>query len=183
MSDLRALAARVSAIAIEKGWQPPDWETNFIQKLAFAITELNEGVDWVHGIGKDPIEMELADTAIRLLAVVHGLWPERWSPGRIESRRPPTLPSGAIAHERGFYQPIEVGVWPVVRHICDAMECWRKRDPEWAQKDAMISTEMAILETFRLADRLGIDLMVQIQKKAEINAQRPHLHGKGQNVG
>ncbi len=176
-SDLRAIAIRVSALAIEKGWQKPEWSTNFVAKLAFAITELNEGVDWVHGRGKDPLSIELADTAIRLLAVIEGIWPTSWCPGRIEGRVRSQGPAVA------YFQPIEVGVWPIVRHICEAIECWRKNDPKYGAKDAMISTELAILETFRLADRLGIDLMDEIEKKTIVNSLRPHLHGKGQDVG
>ncbi len=172
--SLRAIAENVAELAIAKGWQKPDWD-NFVPKLAFAITELNEAVDWVHGRGKDPVGIELADTAIRLLAIVQGIWPDAWSPGRIEGRRP--------TRRIGLYQPIEVGVWPIVRHICEAIECWRKNDPRYGKKDAMISTEMAILETFRLADSLGINLITEIETKTLVNALRPHLHGKGQNVG
>lgn len=178
MTSLRTIASRIRETADEKGWQKPDWETNFVQKLAFALTELDEGVQWVHGTGADPLGEELADTAIRLLDVVHAIWPERWSPGRIEDRRSVPKPVHV-----GAFQPIEVLVWPTVRHICRAIECWRKNDPFFGAKDAMIHCELGIMEIFRLADRVGIDLLSEIEKKTAFNATRPHLHGKGRNVG
>ena len=47
----------------------------------------------------------------------------------------------------------------------------------------MICCELALLETFRLADRMGIDLMAVIESKSTANAARPRLHGKGRSVG
>ncbi len=173
--NLFEVAERVSRIASEKGFDKADWDENFVQKLAFVITELDEAVQGAKGIGKDPVELELADVAIRLLACLYGVSGTSWSPGRIEGRRSP---------ERiGVWQPIEVAVWPILRKVSEAIECWRKNDPEIGRKDAMICCELALLETFRLADRMGIDLLSIIELKTIANAARPHLHGKGRSVG
>lgn len=178
MTSLYETAARIREVADSKGWQKPDWETNFIHKLAFTVTELNEAVEGVHGTQADPLDVELADTVIRLLDVVHALWPEKWSPGRIEGRIRPVarIPTG-------LFQPIEVGVWPILKHLSHAIESWRVNDPTFGKKDAMVSCELAILETFRLADRLGLDLDAAIERKVAYNATRQMLHGKGRNVG
>lgn len=173
--SLHEVAARVSRIALEKGFDKADWDENFVQKLAFVVTELDEAAQGAEGIGKDPVDRELADVAIRLLSCLHNISGDQWSAGRIEARRPPA--------RIGVWQPIEVALWPILRKLSQAIECWRKNDPEIGKKDAMICCELALLETFRLADRMGIDLMAVIESKSTANAARPRLHGKGRSVG
>lgn len=174
--DLHRLAEYVHLIAINHAlFDVPDWDENFIPKIAFAITELDEGVQWVEGIGKDPVEIELADTAIRLMSTLYGIWGNDWSAGRILNRVRP--------NQIGLFMPLEVAVWPVLRQICKAMECWRKNDPATGKKDAMICIELAVLETFRVADRMGFDLIKEIERKAAKNTMREPLHGKGRSVG
>jgi len=174
MSTLFITAQRVHEIAVERGFDAADWDENFVQKLAFVITELDEAVQWVEGIGKDPIGVELADTAIRLMTCLRQIWGNDWSPGRIDHRQPPACV--------GLYEPIEVACWRVVRHLCGAIEAWRKNDPVFGKKDAMIRVELALREVFRIADRLGIDLPSEIEKTA-VNRVRPKRHGLGRSVG
>lgn len=176
---LREVAARVHGISREKGFDVPDWDENFPVKVMLFITELDEAVQWVHGVGEDPPEIELGDTAIRILSTLHSIWETGWSPGRIETRR---LPDRV-----GLYAPMEVAVWPIVKYLCAAVEQWRKSVPgdhgSAHKREAMICIELALLETFRLADRMGADLRAIIETKAAKNAVRPRLHGKGRSVG
>lgn len=173
--NLQETAADVSRIALGKGWDKPDWDVNFVAKLAFAITELSEAVDFVHGIDGEPLEVELADTAIRLLATLYGIWPDTWSPSRIEDR------TRRVTSLR--FAPVEVLVWPVVRNLSCAIEAWRKNDPLFGEMDARIYVEKAVLEVFLIADSLGVDLMHIILTKSAKNALRPPLHGKRRSVG
>lgn len=175
MSILLLTAERVAQIAAERGFDVADWDENFVQKLAFVVTELDEAVQWVEGTGKDPIGVELADTAIRLMACLHQIWGKDWSPSRITHRREPRIV--------GLYEPIEVACWRVVRQLCKAIEAWRKNAPGQGKKDAMICVELALLETFRMADRLGINLIAEIENKTSVNKGRPKQHGLGRSVG
>jgi hypothetical protein len=174
---LYEIADNVFRIASEKGFDAPDWETNFPAKLLLVITELDEAVQWIEGHGKDPIGVELADTAIRLLSTLRSIWGRDWSAGRVEYRRVPS--------RIGTFEPLQVTVWPIIRNVCGAVECWRRNGtaPVNDFKEAMICMELALLETFRAADRLGIDLHAEILAKAEKNAAREKLHGKGRSVG
>jgi hypothetical protein len=174
MLDLESQAKAINEIANSKGWERPHWDANFVQKIAFVITEINEGVEGVHGTDKDPIEVELADTAIRILDILEGIWPGKWSQGRVTGRRRNTS---------RLFAPIEVAVWPIVKSLCKAIESWRVNAPDSGKQDAMILCELALLETFRVADRLGIDLPCEIEKKCSLNALRPPQHGKGRSVG
>ena len=167
--SLQQWAEYVSRVAAEKGWQATTWE-NFVQKMAFAIGELDEGVDGGLGVGKDPLEVELADTAIRLLEALHNLFPN-WSPGRVESRHPSQTPSR--------FQSIEQLLWKPLSKISKAIDCWRKGD----RKDAQICVELALLEVFRVADALGIDLMQEIAKKTHVNEGPPPPHRLPRHVG
>jgi hypothetical protein len=180
---LREVAERVHAISREKGFDVPHWDENFPIKVVLFITELDEAVQFVEGIGKDPVEVELGDTAIRILSTLHAIWGDAWSPGRIETR---ALPKHVVGRNYALYVPIEVAVWPIIRYLCGAIEQWRKSKPGedgTHKREAMICIELALLETFRLADLHGANLREIIEAKAVKNAARPPLHGKGRSVG
>jgi hypothetical protein len=166
--NLKQVAKQCDEIAIANGFERPSWD-NLVIKLAFAITELDEARDGAHGTGEDPLAEELADTAIRLLSVLVAIWGDDW--GDRVTHRHVSLNS-AFAH-------IEVLLWPIVGHICKAMEARRhdnrSRVCQWI--------ELAILETWRLADTLHIDLDTEVLAKCEKNKSRPHLHGKSYVVG
>lgn len=174
---LYALAEEVFNVARDRGFDAADWDSNFPAKLLLVITELDEAVQWVEGHGKDPVEVELADTAIRLLNTLHSVWGRDWSAGRVEHRRAPD--------RMGTFEPLQVTLWPIIRNICGAIECWRRNgtSPINDRKEAMICMELALLETFRAADRMGIDLLSEIRRKSTKNAMREKLHGKGRSVG
>jgi hypothetical protein len=123
-----------------------------------------------NGLGGDPLEEELADAAIRLLVMLHDLTGGEWSDGRIRCRRP-TL---ATRHER-----IEVLVWPIIARVCDAAERWRRDE----RSDVLIDLELAVLEVYRLADCVGVDLTAAIVAKSEKNKGRGALHGKSRADG
>jgi hypothetical protein len=158
---LHEIAAECDRIAAANGFDQPTWD-NLIVKLALAITELNEARDGVVGKGSDPIQEELADCAIRLLSILHAIWPEQWS------ERPLTGPV------IGTFAPIEVLLWPIVDHVCQAMETRRHDD----RADTLVCIEYALKETRRLSVALGIDLTTEILIKCAKNAKRGHLHGK-----
>ncbi len=168
------LAKRCRDITEANGFQVPDWETNFVHKTAYALTELDEAVDYVAavtGSGDDPLEEELADTAIRILDLLGGIWGDKWC-SRVEKRRPHSTRTSP-------YQPIQVLVWPIVGHLCKCLEAYRHEN----QREAQQRLELALLETFRVADLVGCNLTEEIVKKCVKNEGRPKLHGKSRNEG
>ncbi len=52
-----------------------------------------------------------------------------------------------------------------------------------AKGDARVNVEYALLELFRVADTLSIDLLREIDRKCEKNKGRERLHGKINSVG
>jgi hypothetical protein len=142
--------------------------------MAFVLTEIVELAEATHqkeGVAK--FGDELADVAIRLLSILHSIWPAEWSPGRTEHRRIEYL---AFATS---FQQIEVLVFPIVRQVADAIQRWRRSE----KRDAMIACELALLEVARLSDGLGFGLMDEIRDKSRENATRPRCHGLAQSVG
>jgi NTP pyrophosphatase (non-canonical NTP hydrolase) len=168
------LAKWCREIADANGFQAPDWETNFVHKVAYAITELDEAVDYIAGVtgaGEDPLEEELADTAIRILDLLGGIWGDSWC-SRVEGRRP-------FSTRTSRFQPIQVLVWPIVGHLCKALEAYRHENRRQAQQ----RLELALLECYRVADLVGCNLTREIGLKCEKNEGRPKLHGKARSEG
>lgn len=166
--DLKTIAVECSQIAADNGFERATWD-NFVAKVAFAIGEVDEGRDGALGLAKDPLAEELADTAIRLLAVLGDIWGDAWG-DRVLNRHPKPI---------NMFTPIEVLLWPVVGHLCKAMEA-RRHDH---RSRACQRVELALLELWRLGDALGIDLTDHVLAKCEKNRGRPHLHGKKYAVG
>jgi hypothetical protein len=171
VDDPHWIAHLTNLIAFSKGWAVPDWEANFVLKVAYAIGEIDEALDGAAGVGKDPVEEELADIAIRVLAVLDAIWGDSWS-ARLSS-----LERGS--HMKPPYEPMEVMIRPVFGRLCKAMEAFRNDN----RRDAGQHLEFSILELFRLSERIGCNLWYEIQKKCEKNIQRPMLHGKVRNEG
>ncbi len=168
MTPLQETAKDVDDIAKANGFDPPTWE-NIPIKLMLVVTELDEARDAVHGVGNDPLAEELADVAIRLLSILHSVWEDKWQ-DRVTGRSPRAC--------NGF-QTVETLLWPILDHVCKAVEAWRHDK----KRDTMQRVELALLETFRLADLLYIRLHEEILLKTDKNAERPHLHGKVQTEG
>lgn len=161
--SLKDTAEKCDDIAAVNGFDPPSWD-NIVVKLALVGTELGEARDGALGFGEGPLNEELADTAIRLLSILHSLWGRDWG-DRVTSRKPKNL---------NTFAPIEVLLWPILGSVFKAIEERRH--------DSQIRTcqwiELALLETFRLADALSIDLDKEIEIKCNTNKGRGHLHGK-----
>jgi len=166
--DLKQVARECDGIAAANGFERPNWD-NLVAKLAFAIAELDEARDGARGHGSDPLAEELADTAIRLLSTIYGIWGDDWG-DRVTNR---------VAKEIDTWTPVEVLLWPILGHICKAIEA-RRHD---ARSLACQWIELALLETFRLADALSVDLNTEVLAKCEKNRGRGHLHGKAYAAG
>lgn len=162
-------ACMVSETARDHGFDDATW-ANLPGKLGIAITELDELVDYFTE-GGDPYQEELADFAIRLLAILQNLEGDNWN------FRAPRIRSHEL---RGLpLAPIEVVVWPIVSKVCKAIECWRKGNRE----DTICCLELALSETLRAAHRLGVDLVEEIDLKHRKNVARPKLNGKVESLG
>lgn len=179
---LSALAERVLATSVAKGFSAPTWgddfatpmrgaPSNYLAKLMLVVTEIDEAVHTEHELAA-----ECADIAIRILGILqacHATEATGGPPcyGRIEGRSRPA-PSGPWASRAETF-------WRVLQYVVRAAECWRTDD----RRDACMSLELALLETFRITDRCGIDLMAAIVEKDAKNRERPMLHGKKRTVG
>ena len=168
---LHNYAARANKIATEHGFSTPTWE-NLPVKLMFVITEIDELQVAMSCSNVQPETLaELADIAIRTLAVLGALWPDGWADSRITGRGQPTVDS--------LYERPEVLLWPMVHQARKAIGYWRNDN----QRDVMICLELLLLELWRLADRMRINLYAAIESKMSINEGRPYLHGKKRAEG
>ena len=162
----RALARRIHEVNEANGWEAPTFESAPV-KIMLAVTELDEGVQGVHGREDDPIEVEIADTAVRLLHLLETVWPGQWD-----------IRGGNYKQESRF-QEIERLLWPVVNKLCKAVESWRQND----RFDVRVWLECAFAETRRIAASLGFDLYDEMKRKVEKNSTRGYLHGKANPAG
>lgn len=161
------LARAGAEAAHSKGFEPATWD-NLPAKLLFVITELDEAADFTTDAN---LAEELADTAIRLLGALHDLTRGKWC-SRIQTRR-----QRWDAPRRHASLPDHL--WPVVAEVSKAAEEWRKG----RVSDTAMRMELALLEVWRAADRLGVDLDAEVEAKIVKNRTRPHLHGKASTVG
>lgn len=167
-----ALAAELRKVNVGNGFDPVTWG-NLPAKMMFAVTELDEGLEGVQNSGADPLNEELADTAIRILDMLETLWPGEWS-DRTEGLGKERSPSLHAA-----FEPAEVALWRPLRMMSRAVEAWRHD----RRSDVRIGLELAFRELFVLAWKLGFDLALEVQWKVQKNRTRGHLHGKAQSAG
>lgn len=177
ITNLHDAACLADEIASANGFDPPTWD-NFPAKLMMVVTEIDEFVDAAEGVENGDCggtKEELADVAIRLLAMIHALTHGKWN-CRVRRYNEP-----ADYYDRriGWLRSPKDEVWPIVSRISKATEVWRKG----RRVDAIQHIEFAIKECFALADRVGFNLFSEILTKAAKNAQRPKLHGKIESVG
>lgn len=173
MNELHELAARIRTTNDANGFDAPDWD-RLLNKLMLAVTELHEAVEAVQGTGPDPLAEELADTAIRLVDILVAVWPGDWHDRRKPAPQVRPRPETCLC-----FDPIQVVLWKPLGMVCAAAESWRydKRD------DTRTAIELALRELFSLADRLGIDLMAEMERKVRRNAERGFRHGKVRGDG
>ena len=162
----KALAQANLDTVLANGFDPPTWE-NLPIKVMLVITEISEAIESAHSMGDDPMSEELADIWIRISGILAALWGSEW----------------AVRYGKGqmiyVFAPIEVLLWPIARHCCNAVECWRheKRD------DTRMELEFAIKQLAVLAYSLDIDLTTEIEMKMRKNSKRAKFHGKAKSSG
>jgi hypothetical protein len=178
--DLHAVAEEAAEIARAKLFSPTTWE-NLTTKMFFVVTELDEAVQAVEAAHSAAyvcldtgrvlsrsyddgatLAEELADAAIRILVSLDDLCGREWC-SRVEYRQP--LPRS--------WEPLERVVWPVISRLAVLGRHWRDDD----HRGAAQALELALLETFRAADRIGFDLYPHILRKQAVNRSREPLHG------
>ena len=152
-------------IATANGFDPCTWD-NLPIKAMLVITELHEAMDAADGVG-DPLSEELADIAIRLLGMLHGIWGDDWHV------RPLVTPVG------NNLERIEVIMRPTGRAVSRAVEAWRCNN----QVDARGWLEVALRNTRHVAIRVGVNLGDAIYLKCVKNRGRGKLHGKARAEG
>lgn len=163
------LAKSIRETNEKNGFDKPTWD-NLPTKVMFAVTELDEGMDAITGEGADPLTEELADTAIRILDILHSIWGDEWADRTTESKR---------VRCESVFEPGEVALWRPLRMLCKGVECWRHEK----KSDVRIALEMALREVFVLGVKLGVDLQVDVEWKNAKNATRGLRHGKARSEG
>lgn len=163
------IAQKCREIAESKGFDVCTWE-NLATKLMFVVSEIDETCEamW-ESPHSDKFGEELADIAIRTMTVLETLWPD-WSTGRIEQRH------SQLGHP--FQRP-EVLLWPMLRYARKGLEHWRNDE----RRDTQQCFELLLLELWRVADTLSINLDNYIQRKIMKNAGRPMRNGKVRSEG
>lgn len=162
---LHELAEKIRETNSSNCFDRPTWNT-IPAKIMFAVTELNEGMDAIVGVGEDPLTEELADTAIRILDILHSVWGKDWADRTVDVLD--------LKHEGGVFEPGEVALWKPLRLLCRGVEAWRYE----RRSDVRIALELALRELFAFGIRLGVDLQVIIEWKNDKNASRGIRHGK-----
>lgn len=161
-------AERLCVVLDANGFDRPSFET-LPTKLMFVVTELEEAQQAVCGEGEDPLNEELADTAVRLMHILQNIRPKGWH----------LRDQGVAAPRCTPFCRIEQLLWPILSRCCKAVECWRKN---W-EIDTLINLEFALSATVAVSTALGYDLMADVVAKTEKNAERGHLHGKVRSAG
>lgn len=167
--ELRLVAKWIDEVNEGNGFAPPTWDS-LPAKVVFVVTELDEAMQAIDGSGDDPIEVELADTVIRLLSILNSVFGNEWN-----DRTKTVL---KIA-PHNVYEPGEVLLWKVVRPLCQAIEFWAKDN----RRDALTSIELGLKETWSLAVRLGFNPGADIFAKVRKNMTRSKWHGKAKSAG
>lgn len=162
MTALHETAERAARIIAQNGFQPATWEL-LPTKIVMAMTEIDEAA---YAQSDDELAEELADVAIRILVMLQDVWGSDWS-DRISGRA--VKPRSVAKDMRSFPEAI----FPTFSRLCSAVQHWRHE----RQKDTEQCLELALLDLWRLADQLLIDLDTAVDMKLNKNANRMHLHG------
>jgi hypothetical protein len=168
MRDLHETASLCARIAEAHGFDACTWE-NFPTKIVFVVSEIDETREAMAVFGGDTIREEMTDIAIRTMVVLETLWPG-WSTGRITQR---------AIRTQSVFTDAESLLWPMISYAVKALHHWRNEE----RTDAGQCLELLLLELWRLADRLRIDLDSSIQIKMDKNELRPMRNGKKRSEG
>jgi hypothetical protein len=169
MTDLHETASLCAKIADDHGFDVCTWE-NFPTKIMFVVSEIHETRDEMYRPYREhKVDEEMADIAIRTMVILETLWPG-WSTGRITQRRLDT---------KSVFEKAESLLWPMISYAVKALHHWRNEE----RTDAGQCLELLLLELWRIADRLKIDLDGSIQLKMDVNEQRPMRNGKKRSEG
>lgn len=136
-----------------------DWNGDMAALLMPVVVEMNNAVQLAKTRTQyTPIDFAgtLTNAGVHTLCVLHRCWKDEWAASRIRDRRPLRGP----AH---LYHPVEVLVWPVLGMVCCACS-------HTSERDQMISCELLLLEIYRLADKMDIDLGGLIEDKIMIRS-------------
>lgn len=155
VEELVGLAPEIFDARARLGFRSVTWET-LPTRLMCVIAELDEIEEELEANNRDGVNIELADVAMYLLTITLDIWPARW--GRRHLRASP------VRESRTPHAAPESLTKPVRRQTVNAFEAWRKGD----SKDTGIFTELALLETMRLAESLGVHLPAAIAAKLVI---------------
>ncbi len=166
--ELRLVAKWIDEVNEANGFTPPTWDSLPV-KVVFVVTELDEAMQAIDGSGDDPIEVELADTAIRLLSILNSVFGSEWKD------RTTTI---LKISPHNVYEPGPVLLWHIVRPLCQTIEYWAKDN----RRDALTSLELALKETWSLAVRLGFNPGADIIAKVRKNTTRSKWHGKAKSA-
>jgi hypothetical protein len=168
MTALHDLAADADAANRANNFEVPTWD-NLPGKLAFLFTESIEEAHEEQANGPEAVHVEIADAAIRIMSTLNAVWGDAWA-DRIQFRH---------VYCRTAYDRLETMLLPANIQVCKALQAWRKDDRHGARE----ALEVAVLELYRVSDRMGFDLSAEIARKVEINRGRGALHGKKRSLG
>lgn len=161
---LHDLARRAVEEATRRGFHPVEWRT-MPTKTMWIVTELDELLQAAQGDGD--MASELADVALRTMGILHVLYPGWEVDGEFDLAAEPIDTS------------LEVLLWPCVRYASRAAQAWRKGEHTLVQ----CNLQCLLTEVFRLASRLGFQLLAEMERKLVVNSKRPHLHGTVEALG
>ena len=167
--NLHDLAEQAETGAVARGFDPCTWE-NMPGKIAFVFTELEEAccAANAHRFVMDAVIEELADIALRTMAIMHGVYGREWQERSTD-----------LAVDSGLFAPLECSLRSVTKYLSNAIGYWRDDD----KVDAGICLELALASLIMFAKSIGYDLTISIVRKLEKNAYRPKLHGHIRTLG
>lgn len=169
--NVYAFADDVLELSVQKGFDAPAWE-NIPSKLAFVFSEIDEAecVKW-----RGELAEELADIAIRTLAILRALWGDCWS-----YRVAPTPASPEVARALAFLSGNAATLlWPFIRRTNHALQAWRSGRND----DVRINLEMLLRDVWNFARDFGFTFEDELRKKHEKNKLRSQLYGNKESAG
>lgn len=164
MEFLLELARDAANTARVNGFDKPTWDTLPV-KVMFAVTEVVEAID--AAMSFNAFTEEVADIALRTLAILYDIWGNNWNQGRIEARNY----SDKLVLR---FQSAESLLFPALKHLALSIEAWRHNN----DTDAKIRLELTLLELWRISDVYEFNLLHICRDKIQKNKERGHLHGK-----
>lgn len=163
-------AGEVLALSIAKGFDAPTWE-NIPSKLAFVFSEIDEAecVKW-----RGELAEELADIALRTLAILRAIWGDSWS-----FRVQPQISAEASADLAFMNGNAATLLWPFIRRTNLALTAWRGGRKD----DVRINLEFLLRDVWYFARSFGFKFEDDLRQKHARNKLRPQLHGNKESAG